>query len=545
MPRPAARIAATALLLLLAGCGSQPVHHAAAVRHGWPPIVEPAIPKVPKVAVRATRLTPSMVAQDDARLAALFAAHPGDGIVRGPAELVFDIDLSLDPEAHAFGAHLTVHMMNNTGAPIPVLYFNAWPDAYHYRICGGYERIRDVTVDGRTVRFTLRGTLLRVYPATPVAVGQAVEVGMNLQALLPHIPDRYGWTGRQMALGNWFPMPAVHDQYGWVTPPYYSEGESFYSLTAAFHLHITAPAGYVYAATGDPGRPHAHPDGTVTRTYTAIGVRDVAVLGDTRYEEVRGTVDGVRVGAYAEPRNHLTAVRMERIALSALRYYDRLYGRYPFAQLSLCLMQADFDGMEYPELDMVVAHPGFAGSTGTLATEVTVSHELAHQWFFSLVGDDEYLTPFMDEAFATFSSYRFVRLPQPWWQDSAVLEDASDPVSAFPDPDFSIAPSSDYDYAVYVNGSYALLQIKHVVDDAVGPGAFDAMMRAYVQRYAYRVATVQDFLDTVSGLVDSHVPTVNMTAEFASLSIYPSDDLHSPVNVWARLEERENGRSWH
>lgn len=534
---------ALALLLLLAGCGGVT---APTVHRGWPPIVEPARPKIPVVAVQETHLTPGIIASDAAELARLRAAHPGDGIVRGPGQLVFDIDVALDPSRHAFAAHLEVHMLNNIGAPIPVLYFNAWPDAYHYRLVGGYEDISHVTVDGSPVRFSLHGTLLRVYPPQPVAPGQSVVVAMDLRALLPHIDDRYGWTADQMALGNWFPIPAVHDQYGWVTPPYYSGGESFYSLTAAFHLHVTAPKGYVYAVTGDPGPAVEGPDGGVTRSFTAIGVRDVALMGDTKYHVLSGTVDGVRVLTYAEPTDLATARRMQQIALQAMHFYDRLYGQYPFRSVAICLMQGWFDGMEYPRLDMIVPDPSFAYETGSLATRVTVSHELAHQWFFSLVGDDEYLTPWMDEAFATFSSYRFVQLPQPWQDDdTAVLPHVSDPVSVFPDLDFSLTPSDDYDYAVYVNGAFALSELRSLVDDWAGPGAWTSMMRAYVQRYAYRVATTEDFIQVVSQAIGNQDPGMNLAAEFHSLRIYPSDALTAPVNVWARLEEKENGRGWH
>ncbi len=531
--------------LLLAGCGAAS-HVATAPAHKAPTrIVEPPVPKIPAVPLQETELSPQTIASDVASLAALRAAHPGDGIIRGPGQLVFNIDLALAPKEHAFGAHLDVHMENNIGQPIPVLYFNVWPDAHHFRIVGGYEQVSHVTVDGNPVRFSLHGTLLRVYPQMPVAPGQSVLVAMDLRAKLPQIPDRYGWTGDQMALGNWFPMPAVHDQYGWVTPPYYSGGESFYSLTAAFHLHVTAPKGYVYAVTGDRQGSVDHPDGTVTTDYSAIGVRDVALMGDVQYEVLAGTTDGVRVLTYTTPRNLTTARQMERIGLQAMHYYDHLYGQYPFRSVSICVMQAWFDGMEYPRLVMVVPDPSFAEAGQALADRVTVSHELAHQWFFSLVGDDEYLTPWMDEAFATFSSYRFAQIPQPWWDDNQEIDDVTDPVSAFPDPDFSVAPSSDYNDAVYVNGAYALEQLRTIMGYEAESQTFDRMMRSYVQRYEYRVATSQDFLHFVRQGFGTQDPLFNLSAELATLSIHSSDAFTAPVNQWARLEEQENRRNWH
>ena len=57
-----------------------------------------------------------------------------------------------------------------------------------------------------------------------------------------------------------------------------------------------------------------------------------------------------------------------------------------------------FGGMEYPELIFTMPLP-----------EV-IAHEIAHQWWYGLVGDDQYHDPWLDESFASYFEFQ----EDPW-----------------------------------------------------------------------------------------------------------------------------------
>ena len=84
---------------------------------------------------------------------------------------------------------------------------------------------------------------------------------------------------------------------------------------------------------------------------------------------------------------------MLTLSKSAMASHAAAYGAYPYREVDVVLgIFTRFGGMEYPQFIMTDV------SNGALV------HELAHQWWFGLVGDDEYTEPWLDEAFASYAT---------------------------------------------------------------------------------------------------------------------------------------------
>ncbi|MCL6445180.1 MAG: M1 family metallopeptidase [Alicyclobacillus sp.] len=519
---------------------SMPAARLVASHNSEPPVLqEPPVPHIPHVSVNVTSLPRDVLKRDVQTLNRLLSRHPGDGMLRGPDELVYNIDAAIDPKQHAVSGHLALHLHNNLDEPITKLYFNVWPNAPHYRAAGGYTAIDHVLVDGASTNFQQDGTVLTLHLNKPLAPDQSAEVQLDFYSLLPHINDRYGWQGSSISLGNWFPILAVHDEYGWITPPYYSDGEPFYSLTGAFHLHISAPDNLVVAISGEQAAPVVQNNGTTLYNYSAIGVRDVAIEADSQYKVMQSTVGHTRVYTYYTPNQANVATSMESVAKQALMFYNKLYGTYPYPTLRICAMNGWFGGMEYPQLVMISVPTD--GSQSVQQTNTVVAHEVAHQWFYGLIGDDEFLTPWLDESFATFSEQRLDGNTSPQ-QRAGTKVHISDPVYSFYDSGFPQATNNindtgpgDYYTAVYLRGASMLMALRH----ELGPQKFDRMMRSFVAHYMYQIATTQDFISLVSNALGK-----DATEWFASHGIVADDAMDAPMQMWAKMEEAENGRTW-
>jgi aminopeptidase N len=118
-------------------------------------------------------------------------------------------------------------------------------------------------------------------------------------------------------------------------------------------------------------------------------------------------------------------------------------------------------------------------------------HELAHQWFYAMVGNSQARDPWLDEAFASYAEEEIdgqagtgaLRLPG----------DVGDSATSYG------ANENGYYATTYAKGSAALVAARNA-----GPGPeFDAALRCYVNANAWRIATPADLRKALAGLPDS------------------------------------------
>jgi hypothetical protein len=168
-----------------------------------------------------------------------------------------------------------------------------------------------------------------------------------------------------------------------------------------------------------------------------------------------------------------------RWAIEALRHYSQTYGRYRWRTFTL-VAQSDLvnEGIEYPTLAFV--------GRGSIEKYV-VHHETAHQWFYSLVGNDQALDPWLDEALATWSqadmdkTFAFQRLKRPTLHVGAPMT-------------FWEGKGRRYYREVYGGGLTALLSLG-------SPPKVDCALKLYVARDAYRIAQPADLLDALNRVI--------------------------------------------
>ncbi len=88
-----------------------------------------------------------------------------------------------------------------------------------------------------------------------------------------------------------------------------------------------------------------------------------------------------------------TAASMQSTGVSAMVGHASRFGAYPYGEIDMILHNNFwFGGMEYPGLVL------------SQASATPVIHELGHQWFYGIVGDDEYTTPWLDEGFTDYAT---------------------------------------------------------------------------------------------------------------------------------------------
>ena len=413
---------------------------------------------------------------------------------------------------------ILIHV-NNQPISLRDLCFHIYPNSAYFRKRGGLFEVLwvKVVIDGMCARAKYRiegedGSLLRVLLPKVLPSGGLVNVSIGFVERPPKAKDRYGRWGGIYAFGNWYPILAKMRNGAWDSEPYSQIGESFYSDVANYYVEITVPEGFVVGATGCLAS-LLRLNGSLKYSWVAENVRDFSWTASREYVILNSTaiVKGriVEIHAYCLPHHRRSGLRAIGIASKALRIFSKLVGSYLYPSLSICEVYAWFNGMEYPGLVMVSSYL-YGGDP--LSLEITLAHEIAHQWWGMIVGNDQGMEPWMDEAFAQY--FTVIYFEECYGRDEGrriFNELIRDPYYAFLKERGRVndAPSRsvwsfDSDVECYVNivynkGAWVLRLLRAILGDKV---FIDVLRRVYSD-YRFKNISIRNFIqvaEDVSGL---------------------------------------------
>ncbi|NUP48170.1 MAG: M1 family metallopeptidase [Catenulispora sp.] len=392
-----------------------------------------------------------------------------------PGSALYTVALRSDDTGHSWSGTEKISFTNPGKVPISEFWIRLWGNGPTG--CGDTppERI-SALAGGRIAETTQNCTAYRLVLDAPLAPGARGEVGFTLAIDAPVRQDRFGVNGVDTYLGNALAVLAVKDENGWALPPYVNFGESYYSLAADYDVTLDHPARLQVPSSGTvAGEVSVAGDRLLTHV-TAAKVRDFSWSAGAFQHDSVVTASGVTVDAYWPNSESDSRCReLMRYAADALDSYGKRFGAYPYPRFTIVFDEfgSAFDGMEYPNYVLSSAHEG------------AVAHEVAHQWWFGLVGDDQYRHPWLDEAFAEYSAEEFQGGATPAhgcdWIASDERMDASMEV-------FEKAGDPLYHDAVYHEGTCMLYDLEHTI----GRDAMNRVLRGLVDRYGYGVVRPED-----------------------------------------------------
>lgn len=406
-----------------------------------------------------------------------WTVNPSGGTdpTRTPNQGTYTINLTSDSAGTNWTGHESVRFTNASPQVLTEVYLRLW-DNYHGS-CPSNQPIQVSNVTGGTPgALEVNCTALKVTLPSALGQGQQATVAFDLSIAVPTGSDRFGRDGSYNFIGNAIPVLAVRDAKGWHLDPYTNNGESFYQLASNYSVTLDHPTSVLVPATGTSTDTPGSSGRTVT-TATANNVREFAWAAGPFSKSSTTSTSGVKVNTYwTSGVSSSTAASMQSVAASAMDGHGSRFGAYPYGEVDVVLHNNFwFGGMEYP---------GFILSQ---TSSTPVIHELGHQWFYGIVGDDEYNSPWLDEGFTDYATdlQRGVTGSGCWssvsWASSAEKITNS---MAYWD-----AHSSRYSTVVYTYGKCALHELRRLIGDT----AMSTMMRNYAQSHWYGISTVAEF----------------------------------------------------
>ncbi|MFY4774205.1 M1 family metallopeptidase [Metabacillus sp. RGM 3146] len=432
-----------------------------------------------------------------------------DDKVMGPADPSYKMDVKYDSKTHKLTGKMNVSFKNNVKDNLSELYFNLWGKADFFKDNGGSMDVSDIRVNGKKAESDVKDTALHIKNLSLVK-NRTATVTMNFTVNFPEQQDRFGWYGDTVSMGNWFPILSVYDEEGWNVDPYYNAGESFYSLTGNFDVKVTTDRKQVIAATGtEEGKPAM--DGELaTHHYKAENVRDFAMEMNPTYKILSSKVNGVKVNVYYDDKYAKYAASLLESGKDSIKLYSEKFGKYPWPELDVVSMEGWFGGMEYPQLVMISLNEKRSQEW----VKSVNAHEIGHQWFYGIIGDNEYDEPWLDESFASYAAALYDNsldelnvppLSDTYYHVSSKVSD----FTAKGDPGISA-----YYYMIYDYGSTTLNDLRLELGDE----AFYKAMKAYFKEKKFGISTTKDFISAMERSTKQ-----DLSPFFRDHRVFPSD----------------------
>jgi len=454
-------------------------------------------------------------------LAALFAGISSLAMAQSgywQQHVNYDIDITLDHTNHQFKGLERIEYTNNSPDTLHKayihLYFNAFQpnsmmDVRSLNIADpdrrvmdrisklskdeiGYHEIEDLQVNGMSCHFTISGTIMKLVLPEPIAPGEMAVFDFKFKGQVPLQIRRSGRDNKEgidYTMTQWYPKMAEYDKDGWHPNQYV--GREFYGVYGSYDVTITMDKDYVIAGTGTHTK-HATYNNTNTWNFKADNVHDFAWAADPNYQHDSIDVPGITTLHFYYQTDTL-AQQWKDIQPDVKRLFEIMsakFGKYPYEQFSV--IQGGDGGMEYPMCTMILGHGEREGKVGLIA------HESFHNWYYGILGSDEFQYPWMDEGFTTYAeeivldslynhqsvnplsraydTYRYYT-QQPWEEPMTTPADFYHVNAA-------------YSINSYYKGAITLSQLEYIV----GKDAFATGMLRYFEEWKFKHPAPKDFL---------------------------------------------------
>jgi hypothetical protein len=348
----------------------------------------------------------------------------------------YTIEVTLDDQNHILRGFETIEYINNSPNTLNEIYMHLWPNAYKNTKTAfakqmlengetsfqfakendrGYIDSLDFFINGSGTTWsfdTENPDIAKIILNNPLKPGASCKISTPFLVKIPSVFSRMGHDKQTYNITQWYPKPAVYDINGWNPMPYLNQGE-FYSEFGSFDVKVTLPKNYIIAATGelqtesevlfraDKGKNTGVIENTYCKTpfktvqFKQDNIHDFAWFASKNFGILKGSVaigdKTVETYVYSQKNTDLVSNNLDAIK-TALTYYSENAGNYPYSHASVVKSELKAGGgMEYPTITVC-----------DILNQEVIIHEVGHNWFYGILGNNERRYPWMDESINSY-----------------------------------------------------------------------------------------------------------------------------------------------
>jgi len=412
----------------------------------------------------------------------------------------YHLEAVLADDLLSLSGKLEVRYFNRLDTGMTEVYFRLLPNLW-----GNLMQVDQVTVNGIPVTSRLENEDSALYvPLDVVIPGNGyVDIGLNFNVTIPQDgSSNYGtfaYLDGTLALAQFYPIIPLRDELGWRTELYPSRGDVTVTESANYLVQISAPEDLLLAASGIQIANENEGDRQVI-TQAAALAREFYLAGSVNYQVQTRSEGDVIYAVYSRPDVGSSAKRSLEQMAEAVNIFTHHYGKYPYHELELVATPTSAGGVEYPGIiainqNLYIPGETVSGMRSEDLVESVVVHEVAHAWFYNMVGNDQGREPWLDEAMAQYLTWQYFQdrygtaagqsLVDSWWSRWHRVDlnkiPIGLPVEAYAD--------MEYGAIVYGRGPLFLMALAR----EMGEVKFSQFLKDYFTTYSWKVATSQDF----------------------------------------------------
>lgn len=417
-----------------------------------------------------------------------------------PGATVYHIDLVIADDLISLTGTETVLYTNRETVPLDSIAFQLYPNQL-----GGSVTLSNIQVNSSpaaTIYLEGNSAVLVKLPAL-LHPGESTKVSLDFSVDLPTEGGGnygiFGFIDNIMVLDGFYPSIPVYDATGWHAGPLPPNADTTFNDAAFYLVRVKAPANLVLVTSGVEVEKLTSGKQQMT-TFAAGPARDFYIAASTEFVKTSKIIGETVVNSYGLPVFQKGAEIALTTSIEALQDFSARYGAYPYTEFDVVStpMQGA-TGIEYPGIvgiNKLIYDPNqtISGVSAFAMLETTVAHEVGHQWFYNMVGNDQANQPWVDESLTQYvTSMYFLdeygqngmdQYRESWVNRWNRVNEAAIPIG-LPAADYK---GAEYSAIVYGRGPIFF----QTLAESMGQAVFDKFLQDYVKKYEWQISSTDD-----------------------------------------------------